>query len=613
MSGFAALIDTTGRADLDQVFEPFQQLVAGYKSLGAPSEICRGAGCLAAKFDTPASLHRRAAADEATGSWLLAAGTVVDTRHVAPDGDLSQLLRDYLSCGEAVFQRCDGLFALVIYNGLTRRIALVSDLFGYFSVFYGSRAGQTFIATSALAVARQIGSEPSELGVHCFLRTGKVFGELTLWRDVRRLRPATILEFGAGAPPEQVYWQPALDEGLSRLSFADAVDASMQLLQGVLRRNLAREGKVWTDLTGGFDTRFLTMLLARAGVPFKANFVGAPSHPDVQIARAIVARMGWEHQHFDPPASWPQESPPYLDDALGRGDGHLNIFLLLRSLWAHRQEREQMTTLLSGLGGEMWRGLTWWPERAALGRSTVVHYDRQLWSLMHPVPEALFATDTDAPVRAEILRQFEQIDQRHPGTPNTFKLDCLWIYRETAHVGAWASVGAGLLRIVPALFSKDIISHVISLHYRWKVKNQLVRQMLACYAPTLAAFEIEGRGPAAPPSITNFYRFIPSRLQLGRKAANKLGEIAIGRTLWPDRRAREYTSYSRAEWRRAVLAFAQERRLFHPAEMRSGRLYRSDQLAGFVEGARAEEFRHEEFLGRMMTVELAMRAVGGAL
>lgn len=607
MAGFAVIIGTNGEGSYDRDFSNFLQLVAHYKSLEKPSDYALGKHCIGAKLDSPASLHQGITVDEETGSWLIAAGTVVDTHNVAPDGNLRPLLKDYLTHGEPVLERCDGFFALVIYNGLTQSLAIISDPFGYFSVFYGSRAGRTFVSTSALAVAKTIQSEPSDLGVNCFLRTGKVFGDMTLWRDVRRVRAATVLKLAQETIQESTYWVLTPNESIAELSLADSIEVSMDVLQRVLKRNLVREGKVWTDLTGGFDTRFLALLLERAGIPFKANYVGSREHPDARIAHTIVSKMGWEYQRFELPQAWPQECPHYLGDVLGMGDAHLNVLLLMRPFWANRQRMAQYTTLLNGLGGEMWRGPGWWPERAGLGESRIVHYDRHLWSLIHPIPDSIFVSDHIDKVKDEIIRQFRGVGEHYSNFPNTVKLDCIWTYRETAHVGAWGSFLSSLLRSIPPLFSRDIVTHVISLNYRWRINNQLVRHMLERYRPELANIEVEGRGPAVPKRITNFYRFIPARLAFYRKAANKLGEITLGKSFWP---SKNYVGYSRVEWWQEILKFAEAKRLFHPSEMHSRSLYNFDQLQSLLSQTQTERFQFDEFLGRIITVEMAMRTVG---
>jgi len=609
MSGFAVRFGPESGIDEGE-FRSFVERTARYKSLDLPAGWRVGWRCLAAKLDSPSSLHKSAAVDAESGSWLIAAGTVIDTQANAPDGSLRQLLLDYLARGPEVFARCDGLFALLAYNGRARSLAAVSDPFGYFSVYHGAREGRVYVATSALAVAQQIESPPNELGVNCFLRTGKVFGEMTIWRDVKRMRAATVLEFSADGTRETVYWQPRADATLAKLSLRESIEASIALVERVFIRNLAREGKVWSDLTGGFDTRFMTMFLDRSGLPFKANFVGAPENDDVAIARVIVEKMGWEHRHFQLPTTWPDECPAYLPDALGRGDGHLNVLLSLRALWAHRQEREEYPALLSGLGGEMWRGPNWWPEQRTLGQSSVVHYDRQLWSFMHPIDESIFACGGAQPVKDEVIRQFRQVGEREPDAPNTLKLDVLWTYRETAHVGAWVSVAAGLLRIIPALFSKDIVTHAISLNYRWKLGNRLVRHLIEMCSPALANIEVQGRGPAAPQRLTNFHRFIPSRIDHYRRGIKKLAEIKLGRT---SQSAARDEGYSRVEWRLAILDFARREKLFDPDIMRSAALYQLDRLHAFLAQAEGGNFHHDEFIGRIITIELALRAVGAAI
>jgi hypothetical protein len=609
MAGLAVLIDTDANEKLEAVFGAFLQRTANYKQLEGSSEYASGVRCIGAKLDAPPSLHRGITIDPGTGSWLIAAGTVIDTAYRSEDGSLDLLLRDYLTRGKAVLGRCDGLFAMVIYHGLDHSLSIVSDPFGHFSVFYGFYGSRAFAATSALAVAKTIQSRPSEVGVNCFLRTGKVFGDMTLWQDVKRMPAATVLEFVDGAMHQSVYWTPKVDRSVANQSFSDSADSSVQISQQTLRKNLAREGKVWTDLTGGYDTRLVAMLLEQAGIPFKANSVGTPTHPDVRIAQTIAREMGWEYQSFDLPSTWPTQCPEYLADALGRGDAHLNVLLLTQPMWSHRQKARQYTTLLTGLGGEMWRGPLWWPEKGNLGTSTVVHYDRQAWSLMHPIPDMVFRADPSDQVRQELVRQFKQVGDRYVDLPNMSKLDQIWLYRETSHTGAWTSAAAGVQRAIPAFFFKDIVTHAISINYRWRNRARMLRYMLERYRPALANVELEDGSPAMLMRATNFYRFIPRYVSLYGRIIGKLGQIVLGRSLLS---RGTNTGYSQMDWRQGIVQFAQDEKLFQPIDMHSGSLFNPDQLLSFLSQAQSSEFQHDEFLGRMITVEMALRTVGTA-
>ncbi len=67
------------------------------------------------------------------------------------------------------------------------------------------------------------------------------------------------------------------------------------------------------------------------------------------------------------------------------------------------------------------------------------------------------------------------------------------------------------------------------------------------------------------------------------------------------------------EWRREILKYAEVEGLFHPSKMHSGNLYNFDQLRSFLSEAQTERFQYDEFLGRIITVEMALRAVGAAI
>jgi hypothetical protein len=47
--------------------------------------------------------------------------------------------------------------------------------------------------------------------------------------------------------------------------------------------------------------------------------------------------------------------------------------------------------------------------------------------------------------------------------------------------------------------------------------------------------------------------------------------------------------------------------------MCSGKLYQTGALETFLAQAKTEKFQQDEFLGRIMTVEMALRAVGAAI
>src|SRR5512132_3317831 len=98
MAGFAIIYEPDSSADeRENDFSKLLQLTAHYKFLELPLNQVLGRNCTAAKLNSASSIHNFIARDEKTGSWLLAAGTVV-----ALDGNndplkqLDILLKNYL-------------------------------------------------------------------------------------------------------------------------------------------------------------------------------------------------------------------------------------------------------------------------------------------------------------------------------------------------------------------------------------------------------------------------------------------------------------------------------------------------------------------------------------
>lgn len=289
MAGFAALI-APGVASqaLEFDFQHLLCLTAQYKQLAIPDTKAFGRDCLAAKLDSPATIHPGIIHDDQSGSWLMATGTVV-----ALEGDndptvlLRRLLQDYIVNGVKALNAYDGHFALVIYNGHEENLSIASDPIGLFSIFYGQRGSRIFISSSALAVARQIKSSPDVLAAEHFLRMGRLDADRTLWQDVKRLLAGRVLKITNGRVEEIEYWSPAVNPSISRLSMNDALDQAVDQFSQTISCSLQREGKVWVDLTGGFDTRLVATLIDKTQLPFITYCMGPEDSPDVFLSEKI--------------------------------------------------------------------------------------------------------------------------------------------------------------------------------------------------------------------------------------------------------------------------------------------------------------------------------------
>jgi hypothetical protein len=614
MSGFALIFDLQEpMTTQDQTFVKFKEYVAHYKHLDPAGWDTSGRQCVAAKFDAPSTLHRGITVDGPSGSWLLAVGTVLDSANRLDDGNLQTLLTAYLNSGNKAFQSLDGPFALVIYNKPADRLAIVSDPLGLVSIFHTRRGSRIYVATSALAAAKVVQATPSEYGAHLFLNTGSVYGKSTLWQTVERLSAGTVLEITPAGATESVYWSPTVQDQIARLSLSETVDYAHDLLSRLIKRHLEREEKTWADLTAGFDSRLVTMMLHHCGLSFKACCQGPIASPDVRISSHIARELGWDYKHNKLPDNWGRERYEKLSRALGKGDGHTDVFKLSSVLWDQDQRALEYGASIWGSGGEVWRGTIWKQEFWNVGRTTTVNYDRLVdYRMMTSVPYPILSDASRIKwIREELKSHLKSVGDRYADMPNTVKLDCIFVFKITGNTGCNVSAVMGQQRAIAPLAFKDSVTGAISIHFKWRSHSRLVRLLLEKVNPVLAGFQTTDGGPASPMRVTNWRKFTPYWRGVGRQLVRKTSRAFLGRSLLsesPD----EFATYPLSRWRQETLNCLRQDHILDHAHMHSGRLYNAEPLANFLEQAYSEQFSQEIFLSRIVTLEMALRSVGAS-
>ena len=167
------------------------------------------------------------------------------------------------------------------------------DNSGLYHAFY-SDAG---ISTSFLDLAALQGLKATDFDpdtVVEFLHFGFISFDRTLFRSIRKL------------PPEQICRVSATG-GISLIpkSLADLGSPAPYTLERVLAdfTSSVAEERVSVDLTGGMDTRFLSIVLQYSGLDFEVAISGNEDDVDVNIAREVATALGKDlnvcHPHID--------------------------------------------------------------------------------------------------------------------------------------------------------------------------------------------------------------------------------------------------------------------------------------------------------------------------
>jgi hypothetical protein len=597
MSGLVGIVSE--RRDVRVSDDETERLSRDYEQLRGTSRrveysaggFARVTQLLASRQGTVEDMSARGAAS----SWVASAGT----------------LHDCGSSGGTDLAQLDGQFAWVSYDTSRDTLQLASDPMGMQALYVARRAGKTFFSTCALALAKHLRARPSYLGLLVFLRAGYQFGALTPWEGIERLDPGTRITFAPDGVAREVYWSPSVDEELARMDMRSTVERCNEVAIQTFHAYLAERPRAWADLTCGYDTRLLTLLLRDAGVEFIANTVGAENTRDASVAAQIARVEGWEWRRFEIPHNWTESLRELLPLAVGWGDCHLNALQLAEVLWGHREKSRLHSSLFIGGGGEHFRLHASQQEFFNAGRSTRVNLDNWVdMVLLWPMDTAVFAEDPTAAVRADLRRRMAAHAEPFSSHLNTVQLDILHAYKTTGHLGAYRSAAGAFLDAELPFYSKPVFTAALSASHRHRKSHELARHMICALDERVSGFQTTPGGPAQPRRLGNLHRFAPYYGSRARKATTKISQRVLGRALLlPTPMADPVRGNARAD----LVNTVEEGRPLRASAMRSARLFNADVLDRLLSRAGDPHLSEAELLGRILTVELALRMVDASL
>jgi hypothetical protein len=597
MTGVVAIIARDRRADVSE--SEIDELASVHELLRGPrirSSPVGSAEVRAIVLGPPLHDGLPPVSEDGSGSWAALIGAIRERDGSPLDARLDSL---------------DGHFGLVRYRADERKVEVATDPRAFQPMYVAERDGKAYVCDSALVLARHLGSKPSRLGLNTFLRTGYHFGRQTNWEGIERLEPGAYTSFANGRREEGIYWRPAVDRDAARLPLDRAVDHCLDVALDTCERWLAGRPRMWVDLTGGFDGRLLSLLLARLGIAFDTDTRGDYTG-DRAIARKVADVTGWTWWDLTVPDDWSRRLAELLPGAVAWSDAHLDPFELAWVLWAHQQLSARHPWLLYGGGGEHLRGYCWRQEFPLAGKTTRVNFDNWVdLRLIHPVNTSVFARDPTPEVRQDVLARMMAWREPYADELNTTQLDWLFSYKMTGHFGIYRSADAMTIRSEVPLYSKRMYETAISINYRLRRSHRLERHMIWRLDPRVAAVETDSGGPSEPWRLNNLHRFVPYYTQYTRRAVNKVAQKTFGRSVF--RRDETGDWWCPPDARRGVLHLLSGNGRPSADSLRSAPLYDRAALDDLFRRAERDDFTDTGLLGRMTAVELSLRAADAAI
>lgn len=214
--------------------------------------------------------------------------------------DTEVLLKGYSVWGiDELVRRCRGMFAFAIWDEPRNTLFLVRDRLGVKPLCYVLENGALAFASHPRALrSAGLAAQLDPIAVGEFLEFGFVSEERSIFAGVRKVPPATIVEWHPGSEPSlRTYWASPRASETSGIAFDAAVADTERLLLAATERRLHADVPVGALLSGGVDSALVCWAIKHSGGDVEAFTVGVPGSPadESALAARCAQRLGIRH------------------------------------------------------------------------------------------------------------------------------------------------------------------------------------------------------------------------------------------------------------------------------------------------------------------------------
>lgn len=258
---------------------------------------------------------------------------------------------------EATLQRCNGMFAIALWDRQEHTLTLARDRIGEKPLYYGL-SSDTFLFGSELKAFR---AHPSWRGrmdssvLPSYLRFGYVPAPRTIYEGIWKLPPGTfatvpLAKLGEPLVPAPYWTFPKPNP--TGMDPVQAVDELQDLLRASIRRQTVSDVPLGAFLSGGIDSSVVTaMMQEQSSRPVRSFSIGFddPALNEAPHAKAIATHIGTEHTELYVSARQAMDLAPSLGEIYDEpfaDSSQIPTTLLARLV------RDHVTVALSGDAGD---------------------------------------------------------------------------------------------------------------------------------------------------------------------------------------------------------------------------------------------------------------------
>lgn len=261
---------------------------------------------------------------------------------------------------DSAVQRFVGMFAIALWDSRERQLHLLRDRMGVKPLYYAPTAGALLFGSElkAMTVAEEFPHAVNRDAVALYMRYGYVPGPYTIYENVWKVAPGTIVTIDAqGARSDREYW--SLRDVITRATanrFTGSDEEALEELHRVaaesVKLRMISDVPLGVFLSGGVDSSLVASLMqAESSAPVKTFTIGfsEQEYDEAPYAKAVARHLGTDHTELYVTPSDAMEVIPMLPDIY---DEPFADSSQIPTYLVSRLARQKVTVSLSGDGGD---------------------------------------------------------------------------------------------------------------------------------------------------------------------------------------------------------------------------------------------------------------------
>ena len=272
------------------------------------------------------------------------------------DSDTEVLLHALITWGPDALHRCNGMFALALWDAQERSLLLARDRLGVKPLYWARtpQGGLLFASElSAIAASGLVPAQRNDDALLSLLNVGYILGEHAILQGVQRLAPGHTLHFADGHVRLSCWWDLAhawKNAPCPVQSDAEYTAEFQALLDDCVRVRLKSDVPLGAFLSGGVDSSAVAASMRRAA-PEVFTFTMAfadPRFDESPQAAKVASLLGVRHQSDIADA----DCCGVLLDLAEHLDEPFADTSIIPTHMLCRMARQHITVALSGDGGD---------------------------------------------------------------------------------------------------------------------------------------------------------------------------------------------------------------------------------------------------------------------